>query len=148
MTPADAQFWIGQKAVIERDGRILLLDGPKNHVDLPGGKIQEGEAVSGELASLHRSLMREVFEETGLTIIVGDPVAVNNLAFPRTHTYAGRLLYLVAFRCSWVSGEVRLSDEHSTYRWIGPDAVPALDHSNPYSAMIAAYFNGGPYGNE
>lgn len=148
MAAADASFWVGQKALIEQDGRILLLNGPKGHFDLPGGKIQEGEPVSGDLASLHRSLAREVLEETGLTVTIGDPFAVNSLSFPADHRYAGRLLYLVAFRCTWLSGQVRLSSEHGSHRWVGEQEVWALDRANPYSAMIASYFHGGLHGTE
>ncbi len=146
--PADAVFWIGQKAVIERDGKILILDGPKGHFDLPGGKIQEGEIVSGDLSSLHKSLAREVLEETGLTISVGNPFAVNSLVFSASHKYADKSLYLVAFRCNWIAGEVRLSDEHGSYRWLAKQEVQMLDPLNPYSAMIASYFNGGHHGTE
>lgn len=39
----DAILYVAQKAVIEKDGKILFLISPLVGLDLPGGKIQTGE---------------------------------------------------------------------------------------------------------
>jgi len=39
----DALFYVGQKAFIEKDGNILILNDPSEGLDFPGGKIQIGE---------------------------------------------------------------------------------------------------------
>ncbi|PIR87549.1 MAG: hypothetical protein COU10_04035 [Candidatus Harrisonbacteria bacterium CG10_big_fil_rev_8_21_14_0_10_45_28] len=56
----DALFCIGQKAFIEKDGKILILNDPTEGLDFPGGKIQEKEARDADASSLSRSLQREV----------------------------------------------------------------------------------------
>ena len=40
----DALFCVGQKAFIEKEGKVLILHDPVEGLDFPGGKIQEGEA--------------------------------------------------------------------------------------------------------
>lgn len=78
----DALFCVGQKAFVEKDGKVLILNDPDDGLDFPGGKIQEGEAIDGDASSLFRSLQREVREETGLEIEVGNPFVVWYHEFP------------------------------------------------------------------
>jgi hypothetical protein len=44
----DALFCVGQKAFIEKDGEILVLNDPLEGLDFPGGKIQVGETDFAE----------------------------------------------------------------------------------------------------
>jgi 8-oxo-dGTP diphosphatase len=113
----DQQFYIGQKVVLEKDGKILVLNDPMFGGDLPGGKIQVGETDFVELIS------REVFEETGLKISVGRPFYTRYFIMPRSatgkhHRNAGKMSYLVYFTARYVSGEITLSDEHDRYVWV------------------------------
>lgn len=80
----DALFCVGQKAFIEKDGKVLVLHDPGGRLDFPGGKIQEGEAKDAEASSLIRSLQREVREETGLEIGVFGPLLFGIMNFPRS----------------------------------------------------------------
>ena len=66
----DALFCVGQKAFIEKDGKVLVLFDPVEGLDFPGGKIQEEEAKDADASSLILSLQREVREETNLEIEV------------------------------------------------------------------------------
>lgn len=60
---------VGQKALIAKDGKILLVQYPQNDTwDLPGGRIHKGEEVD-------EGVRREVKEEVGLDIVVGSPLA-------------------------------------------------------------------------
>ncbi len=61
------------RAVILHQDRLLLVNAYAGRTDLwcaPGGGVEAH-------ASLHDNLIREVFEETGLTICVGTPCLVN-----------------------------------------------------------------------
>jgi 8-oxo-dGTP diphosphatase len=102
--PQHKLFQVGQKALIERDGSVLVLFFPNGWLDLPGGRIDEGET------DLIAALKREVTEETTLEIAVGEPFA--------TGISRGGAVYLVFYRCRYVSGEVVLSHEHSDFRWV------------------------------
>ena len=136
----DALFCVGQKAFIEKDGKVLVLFDPTHGLDFPGGKIQEGEAKSGDTESLVRALQREVMEETGLLIEVSDPFAVWYHVFPSNHRNSGKVVYLVAFRCEYVSGEVKLSNEHNNFRWLNKDDYKEVDDRSNYFDVLRKYF--------
>jgi 8-oxo-dGTP diphosphatase len=125
--PRPALFQVGQKALIERDGEVLVVFFPNGWLDLPGGRIDEGET------DLAAALQREVREETTLEIEVGDPFA----------TWLGRgstTVYLIGYRCRYVSGEVVLSDEHAAYRWVNGRNYEALpDRTGPFH-VLRRYF--------
>lgn len=62
------------RALILKEDRLLLVNAwPGNQSDLwcaPGGGVEPG-------ASLHDNLIREIQEETGLTVTIGEMVLVN-----------------------------------------------------------------------
>ncbi|HVS79554.1 MAG TPA: NUDIX domain-containing protein [Candidatus Paceibacterota bacterium] len=130
----DAQFYIGQKAFIRRGDEILILGDPHEGLDYPGGKIQEGEI------DLAESLKREVREETGLEIEVGTPFATWTNTFPPHHRLAGKRVYLVGYRCNYVSGDVKLSDEHDKFRWVNKENYKEADDGTSYFEILDKYF--------
>jgi 8-oxo-dGTP diphosphatase len=130
----DALFCVGQKAFIEKDGSVLVLNDPIEGLDFPGGKVQEGEIDFVE------ALQREVREETQLEIAVGEPFATWYNEFPPQHRNAGKKVYLVAFKCSYVSGEVVLSDEHDGCRWVTKDNYHEVDDGTDYFKVLELYF--------
>ena len=136
----DALFCVGQKALVEKDRRVLVLNDPVEGLDFPGGKIQEGEAVNGDASSLTRSLQREAREETGLEIEVCEPFAVWYHEFPKEHRNYGKNVYLVAFRCQYVSGELKLSDEHDKFRWVDKNDYKEVDDGSDYFGILEKYF--------
>lgn len=136
----DELFCVGQKAFIEKDGKVLVLGDPDEGLDFPGGKIQEGEAVDGDRNSLCKSLKREVREETNLEIEVGDPFAVWYHEFPKGSRNFGKVVYLVGFRCRYVSGEVKLSHEHDKYQWVDISDYKEVDDGSDYFEILEKYF--------
>ena len=136
----DALFCIGQKAFIEKDGKVLVLFDPVEGLDFPGGKIQEGEAVDAEASSLIRALKREVMEETGLEIEVLSPFAVWYHEFPKSSRNYGKVVYLVAFKAKYVSGELKLSDEHNGFKWVDKSDYPIVDDGSDYFDVLEKYF--------
>lgn len=136
----DALFCVGQKAFIERDGQVLILNDPKEKLDFPGGKIQEEEAIDGERSSLVKALEREVKEETGLEIEVGDPFAVWYHEFSKDHRNYGKVVYLVGFKCKYVSGEIKLSDEHDNFNWVDKSNYKDVDDGSDYFDILEKYF--------
>jgi 8-oxo-dGTP diphosphatase len=119
-------FQVGQKAFIERDGKLLLVFFPNGWLDFPGGRIDEGEI------ELVASLRREVREETTLEIEVGAPFA--------TWISRGSAVYLVGYRCRYVSGEVVLSDEHGSYRWVDAETYRECDDGSAPFGALRTYF--------
>ena len=70
---------VAARAIILHEGRLLLVNAwPGGRSDLwcaPGGGVERGQ-------SLTETLIREVAEETGLRIVVGEPALVNEFHDP------------------------------------------------------------------
>ena len=88
---------LAARALILHENRLLLVNAyPSGRSDLwcaPGGGVEVG-------TSLHDNLIREVHEETGLTIAVGPPALVNEFHDPASGFHQVDLF----FRCTITSG--------------------------------------------
>lgn len=96
------------RAVILRDDKLLLVNAWKGRTHLwtcPGGGVEAHRSLPDNLA-------REVMEETGLTVAVGDPCLVNEFHDPRG-TFHQVDVY---FRCTILSG-----DPHGA--WTDPEGI-------------------------
>lgn len=94
-------------------GRILLIrraNEPGGGLwSLPGGRVEPGEDDAG-------ALVREMAEETGLTVAPGTLVG---------HVVRGP--YAIAdYRCAVVGGELRPGDDASDARWCDRATLAAL----------------------
>ena len=111
-------FKVPQKALIEQNGKFLIIkrsETAKNyplHWDLPGGKLERGETPE-------EGLVREVKEETTLDVKVVDPM----FSYLETH---GVFAYVVVYECELLSGEIKLSSEHSEYKWVTQEELKEL----------------------
>lgn len=131
----DAKFYVGQKAFIRKGSEVLVLGWEDNRIDYPGGKIQIQET------DLKESLKREVREETGLEINVGEPFYTWIHTFPEWHKLAGEKVYLVGYICEYVSGEVNLSSEHSKFYWLNKQNYTELNENSVYFRALEKYFS-------
>jgi ADP-ribose pyrophosphatase YjhB (NUDIX family) len=85
------------RAVILRDDRLLLVNAWKGTATLwcaPGGGVELHQA-------LDQALMREVHEETGLSVAVGKPCLVNEFHDPRGDFHQVDIY----FRCTLTGGD-------------------------------------------
>lgn len=105
-----ALMYVAVMAIIQRDGRVLIARRHPDHYHGGGGKweMPSGRLEAGE--SLEEGLIREVYEETGLSVRVLAPIA--------TWCLPERSLVGVTFVCDYLSGEVQLTSEHTEYAWI------------------------------
>jgi len=98
------------KALIQKDDKFLLVKrGPGfrgGEWEIPGGRLNTGEARE-------IGLLREIEEETGLKVEIVKHV--NDWKF---EIKAGILLDGSTFLCKYLNGDVRLSAEHSDYKWV------------------------------
>ena len=130
----DQPFFVGQKAFIKKNGKVLVIFNDRGKIDFPGGKIQKGEK------DFTASLLREVQEETALSIGVGRPFVVWSFVLPDNHPHAGTSVFLVGFEARYVSGEVTLSSEHGWYEWVGKEDVSRLDDGSGHFKALQKYF--------
>ena len=115
MSPAP----ISVKGVLIHQGRVLLLLNERGEWDLPGGRPDPGED--------HRAaLKREVQEEAGLTVEVGE--ALSDYLF---EVLPGRFVRILPFVCRLTGGsDVVISHEHLETRWLPIDELAARIHGH------------------
>ncbi|HEY8172883.1 MAG TPA: NUDIX domain-containing protein [Dehalococcoidia bacterium] len=94
---------------VVRDGEILVLQqaSGRGWWEQPGGDLEGDE--DGAAAAV-----RETFEETGLQI--ADPELLRTWSYRNAD---GDAVQCFAYVAEAPDGDVRLSDEHSTYAWMG-----------------------------
>lgn len=89
---------LAARALILHQDRLLLVNAYREGSDLwcaPGGGVEAG-------SSLPDNLIREVHEETGLTVTVGEPALVNEFHDPLTGFHQIEIF----FRCQISAGEI------------------------------------------
>ena len=120
-----ALFHVGLKAlIINDDGEFLLLKAIAknkdchNTWDLPGGRINQDEL---DIVFL-KIIKREIREEAGdiKYVLRPDPVSLAKTAYE-----GGEERFFILFEAKYISGDVKISDEHSGYIWkkIGPKDI-------------------------
>ncbi|MEQ1647806.1 MAG: NUDIX domain-containing protein [Hyphomicrobiaceae bacterium] len=110
------RFEVSLKAAIVHDRRLLLLkEADTGFWELPGGRIDVGE----EQLPHEAILAREIREELGANVRL--LIRPESASFMRQRQADGVYLFLLVRLAVFDGGTIQLSDEHSDYRWYGPD---------------------------
>jgi 8-oxo-dGTP diphosphatase len=118
---------VGVKLLIKRDDTYLFIrrakafkDGPQKW-DIPGGRIEDGETLA-------EALRREVKEETSLAVVGTEQLLASQDIFaPEKDLHVVRLTYLGA-----AEGDITLSDEHDSSRWMTLSEVLDEEYIDSY----------------
>jgi 8-oxo-dGTP diphosphatase len=106
---------VGVGAVIIRDGRALIVrratEPLKGQWSIPGGMLELGE-------KLREGVAREVKEETGLDIDVGEVLDVFDSIFPDADGRPQYHYVLIDFLCRPVGGELLASSDVDAAKWV------------------------------
>ena len=114
-------FAVAVKAVIVRGDEVLVLRRSKGEMagshmnkyqkwDLPGGGLHFYEKAED-------GLLREIREETSLSVEIGRPVSMFDIIRNQIH------LCIFTYAAVWTGGEVQLSKEHDGFLWLHKDEV-------------------------
>ena len=128
------ELQVGVKILLKnKEGKYLalfrsLLSAPKGqHWDIAGGRINTG-------SSLIENLKREVLEETRLEI-TGEQKLITAQDIFKTDKHVVRLTYV-----GFADGEVKLSEEHSDYKWLSLEEIKNLDPIDKYFKEVLNKF--------
>lgn len=107
-------------ALIENDeGKILMIKEPKRGWEFPGGQVEIGE-------NLTEALKREVKEETGIDIAIGNLTTINsNIGIGVQYDGVSPIPTIVSFGFNGksISGELTTSEESLEVKWFERDEV-------------------------
>ena len=110
------------KGFIARQGALLLVrESDSGQWELPGGRIEVGE----EKAPHTEILLREVQEELGDVVVEVHHPLITWTKKLKGDAQDGHVV-LVGWRCDYRAGTIRLSEEHSEYRWVDRDTWQVL----------------------
>jgi 8-oxo-dGTP diphosphatase len=126
-------FQLSSKVLIlDAEGRVLLLRRSQSSTyhpgawEFPGGKTDPGETFD-------QALLREVAEETGLTISLHRVLGAGESDLPER-----KVAYLF-LEARQLNGTVRLSEEHDAFVWIAPSELPRQDLAPQFKELARAY---------
>ncbi len=120
--PATPQVAVG--GVVFKENRVLLVQRGKPPSEgewaIPGGSVELGE-------TLQEAVVREILEETGISIRVGEPV---HLFDDVRRDEAGRVRFhyvILDFKGEFLSGELKAADDARDARWVSPEESRLLN---------------------
>ncbi len=125
---------ISIKGLLRRDNKILFLKTTRvGRYELPGGRIDFGESVE-------QAFKREIREETGFEKIkIGE--LVNTWSFINIKENIKYHFIVFDFEFFTDENKIKLSDEHTEYKWVGVNEFENLDMRDGHKESLKIYFN-------
>lgn len=114
---AHALLKVATKLILTNNqGEILALEALSNgsmkgYYDLPGGRMDE-EEIGKPFPEI---IAREVLEELGEIDYQLDPRPVTSLSWVWPN---GQAITFIYYQAKFLNGEIKISDEHLSYKWL------------------------------
>ena len=129
--------YLAVSAAIIRDGKVLIVRRARPPAygvfTLPGGGVEAGE-------TLHQAIIREVMEETALTIeplgLAGYREAIGRDADGKVE----RHFVILPFAARFVAGELALNEELAEARWLVPSELAGLKTTEGLAEIVRAAY--------
>ena len=126
----DMPYGLTVRGIIKNDKNEILIvkRHPKSRTDpemweLPGGKVESGEFFVD-------ALVREIKEETNLDVKVGDFCeAIQN-------DYMHKRTVQIMMYITDITGEVKISDEHTNWMWASLEKIKKLEISTSLKKVL------------
>lgn len=122
---------LGNLCMVCSGSQVLVQNRPAAHgwsgIAFPGGHIEPGESITD-------SVVREVFEETGLTLHEPKLCGVKDWMQEDGSRY---IVFL--YKCSDYSGELKSSEEGEVF-WAERDSLPGMNLSSGMKETIEVFF--------
>lgn len=136
-----------QKVALVHEGNVLLVKRSLDSAtrpgawDLPGGNAEWPE-VTTTIRNLHlQDAVREVREETGISLNVDQLPEENMVLFftyfePEIQRYSFGAGWYVALGAEFDPGSITLSEEHTEYAWVAVSELDAYDFGEPIGTYV------------
>lgn len=126
------------KGLLCRDGKVLVIKSAKTGTkpgkwELPGGRMDFGETVE-------QTFKREMKEELGLSKVKLGKF-INIWSFTSVRGKFNHHFVILDFVISTDENDIKLSFEHTEYKWIGIKEVSKLKMRSGHKDSIKKFFN-------
>jgi ADP-ribose pyrophosphatase YjhB (NUDIX family) len=129
--------YLAVSAAIVRDGKVLIVRRARPPAEgiytLPGGAVETGETLA-------QAVLREVREETALTIEPVDLAGHREVIVRGQDNRVTRHFVVLCFAARWIAGEPELNKELSEARWMRPEELSGLKTTEGLAGIVAAAF--------
>ncbi|MGE0566096.1 MAG: NUDIX hydrolase [Pseudolabrys sp.] len=122
-------------AAIFRDDKVLIVRRARSPgrgiYTLPGGGVETGETLA-------EAAVREVREETGLTVATVALAGYRDIIMRDKEGRAERHFVVVCFAAHWIAGEPSPSEELSEAQWRDPTELASLHTTEGLAEIVAS----------
>ncbi|GHP00608.1 NUDIX hydrolase [Reticulibacter mediterranei] len=122
------QFPVSVKGIVHHNGKVVLLKNERDEWELPGGKLELGEAPEV-------CVIREIEEEIGLVAQAG--ALIDAWVY---HIFEGRDVLILTYGCITAPfSQITHSPEHKAVGLFSPEEIPSLRMPEGYKRSIASW---------